>query len=124
MKHFNEGEVTYLENEDITPTGNLAFVAGKPTVVMVQGGFCGYCTQAKPAFSQFAKTHPDVFACTIQIDGNESEKQLAKRLTTMLPNYRGVPVYIGFDETGRLVGEHGGGRDVASLDKFAKRIKK
>ena len=84
MKYFENGNVTYLENEDIDDKGNLKFDPKKPAICMVQGLFCGWCSKAKPDFQKFADNHPEIFVCTVQIDGNDSEKQLNSRLSTLI----------------------------------------
>ena len=92
---------------------------GKPVVIMCQGLFCGYCTQAKPAFMQFCK-ETTVVGCTIQID---SEKDVAQKIGQWDKSYRGVPTYLGFDSKGNYVKTHNGGRDKAALLAFAKSLK-
>ena len=112
--------VRYLEIEDFTPDGNLKSYVnqGRPAVIMAQGDFCGYCTQAKPAFQKFA-SESKVIACTIKIDGDASEKEAAKFLKKWDSSYRGVPHYTGFDSSGRMLKIHTGNRDFNSITKFA-----
>lgn len=123
MSHFGSN-VMYLEDEDIEQDGSLAFSTnGKPACIMVQGSFCGYCTQMKPTFSQFASAFGDrIFIGTIQIDGNPSEKSLAKRLSTFIPDYRGVPIVVGYDSNGKFVKVHDGERSFEALSSFANEL--
>jgi thiol-disulfide isomerase/thioredoxin len=110
--------VPYLEDNDFNPDNSLKPYVnnGKPIVLMVQGLFCGYCSQAKPAFQQLAKEVP---VATLQIDGGPSEKQASNRVSKLDPTYRGVPVYLGFSSSGKFLKVHKGGRDLQSLKTFA-----
>ena len=74
--------VKYLEISDVTSNWKLKpyVTEGKPTIVMVQGKFCGWCTKAKPDYARFQQ-NSKVSVCTIQSDGAESEKEL----------YKGIP---------------------------------
>ncbi len=112
--------VAYLESEDVSNTGVAPYVGkGKPVIVLVQGNFCGYCTQAKPAFQEFSRKNRGVVTATILIDGTETEKQAAEIVKSWNPGSGGVPAYIGFDKTGKLSKVHTGGRDVKSLEEFS-----
>lgn len=113
-------EVPYLEGTDINPDGSLKehVTKGKPTIVMLQGNYCGYCTQAKPAYMQLAASTPSVSVVTVQIDGPPSDQAAGKMLTKLDPGYKGVPHYLGFDKSGKFLRAHNGGRDVASLQAF------
>lgn len=112
--------IPYLEQQDVNPDGSLKdYVSqGKPVVVMVQGNFCGYCTQAKPAFQEFAKSTPNCMAVTIQSDGGPSDKGASQNLSSVNKS-QGVPAFLGFNKQGKFVALHNGGRDLASLKKFA-----
>lgn len=113
--------VAYLEIEDFDSDGNLKpYVGqGKACVIMAQGSFCGYCQQAKPAFQKFANSSKNVVACSIEIDGTQSERDAAKFLNKWDPQYRGVPHYIGFGKDGKFKKVHNGGRDTGSIIAFA-----
>ena len=127
---LNGSNVIFLENEDFSNDGVLHY-KGRPlpnkTLVMVQGNFCGYCTQSKPDFSELANIHASnkigkgvVFA-TLQIDGSQSEKSLKERLPTIAKgaNLKGVPAYMVF-ENGKFVHMYEGGRDKKSIKEFLK----
>ncbi len=126
MSYFDE-TIAYLEDEDFTPDGKLKLKPGKPVVIMIQGDFCGYCKQMKPAFQGMAKkTRGKVMCATIQTDGDESEKKLAKRISAILPKdskgvsiYKGVPMVVAF-KGGNFAKEYKGDRGEQSLVEFAK----
>jgi thiol-disulfide isomerase/thioredoxin len=118
--------VVYLESSDFKPDMSLdpSVGQGKPAVVMFQGNFCGYCTQAKDAFTSFCNESGSagVLACTLQID-DPSAKEAAGKISMLDKNYRGVPTYFGFDKTGKYVKTHQGGRDKVALIEFAKSLR-
>lgn len=115
--------VIYLEGHDIDDNGNiLSHVnSNKPIILMLQGNFCGYCTQAKPAFQQLSQQVPSVLVATVQIDGSQKDKEASAKLSKVNKN-PGVPAYLGFDKNGRFVKSHTGGRDMESLKKFAQSL--
>lgn len=110
-------EIGYLEKSDFNPDMSLKsnVANGRQSLVMVQGNFCGYCTQAKPAFQSFAQHNKNVNSYTIQID---SEKELANIIPKLYKGYRGVPIYMKFSSDGRYISTHEGGRDEKSLHEF------
>jgi hypothetical protein len=115
--------VWYLEDKDFKPDGSLSEECvrtggGKPWVVMAQGDFCGYCTQAKPAF-QSLSNNPNMVCGTIDI---AKVKNSSKLLSTWDPSYRGVPAYMGFSKNGRFRGVHGGDRSAEALARFAQSL--
>lgn len=112
--------IPYLEEQDINEDGSLKshVTKKKPTLVMVQGNFCGYCTQAKPDFQKLAN-NPYFSVATVMIDGSESEK----RASSKLPKTQGVPAYIGFTSDGKNGIIHNGNRDAQSLIDFMKSFK-
>jgi thiol-disulfide isomerase/thioredoxin len=112
--------IGYLEDMDINDNGSLKphISKGNPSVVMVQGNFCGYCTQAKPAFEKLAKMLSNVNVYTVQVDGEQSDKKASKQLSSVNSS-PGVPAYLGFDKNGKFVKVHQGGRDQESLKNFA-----
>ena len=120
---FNGSSIIFLDDSDFK--GNTLVYHGQPVmgtwIVFVQGSFCGYCTQAKPAFISLAKKYSDknVIFATVQIDGSESEKKLGKKLNDIIrPDaMQGVPAYLKFKD-GKYVAMHNGGRDEQSLVKF------
>lgn len=114
--------VIYLDGADINSDGSLKDYVhkGAPSVVMVQGNFCGFCTKAKPAFEKFVQLSGGR-GMTAQTDGNSSEQQAAK-FSQMWGASGGVPAYVGFDAQGKPVKLHSGNRDENSLMEFLKSL--
>ena len=119
MSKFLDYPVRYLEKSDFDQSGNLVnkqIPANMPILIMIQANFCGYCTQAKPAFQQFAnQTEGRVFCATIQADSeNANEKALASQIKTICPDFRGYPSYVIY-KNGKYVKTHNGDRNIQSL---------
>ena len=119
MMYLNS-PIVYLTDSDIDSKGDLInanIPNNKPVMVMVQAGFCGHCTHAKPAFQDFADANKDkVFCATIQADGTEpGEKELGRRLNTFLPKFRGFPHYVLY-HNGKFHKTHEGGRSQKDLE--------
>lgn len=112
--------IKYLEGSDVNPDGSLKSHVneGKPVLLMIQGNFCGYCSQAKPAFQELSKILSNVILATIQTDAGPNDKQASLNLKSVNTS-PGVPSYLGFDKNGKFVKAHQGGRDVESLQTFA-----
>lgn len=112
--------VRYLEKQDFTSNGDLKKYVneGKPAIIMCQGNFCGFCNLAKPAFQDLSYSNTNVQCCSIQIDGEETERDASKLISKWDKNYRGVPFYIGFNSDGKYAKTHTGGRDKKSLEEF------
>lgn len=110
--------VQYLETSDINSDGSVK--TNESVIIMIQGNFCGFCTQAKPAFLKAAKImNGKVLFCTVQIDGEN--KDVMQKLEKSLINYRGVPHYhcINADGTCKT---HEGDRTTESLVQTAKSL--
>lgn len=112
--------VGYLINSDFDEDGNLInkkIPNNIPVLIMIQANFCGYCSQAKPAFQEFAnKNEGKVFCATIQGDGKEvGEKELANKIKKIDPSFRGYPSYIVYRNS-KFIKVHNGGRDQKDLD--------
>ena len=105
--------VWYLENKDINSNGELVVFPDKNVVVMLQTSWCPHCTNAKPAFQQFAEQYQDQIICaTIQADGDtEDEKKLGKRIDQIVPDFQGFPDYCLF-----VNGKRDGSRKIESRD--------
>lgn len=125
MNKYLNNPVAYLQDSDFDSNGNIKnpviLNSGKPVVIMIQANFCGYCTQAKPDFQNFAdKNRNKVFCATIQGDGNEpGEKELSKRIDSIKPGFQGFPDYVLY-RNGRRVDKEINGRDVKNLENFVK----
>lgn len=116
--------IPYLEIEDVNPDGSLKphVGQGKPVLLMIQGDFCGYCTDAKPAFQELAQKARGVVLATVQIDAGPKDKAANQALKTV-NTQPGVPAFLGFDSSGRFVGAHKGDRTGPALSAFAAQLK-
>jgi thiol-disulfide isomerase/thioredoxin len=107
-----------LKSNQKNAYGNKLFSG--PTVVMLQGNFCHYCTEFKPAFAQVAQelARYGDFA-TIQIDSNEPNKQLFKNGNTVNKilgfETQGVPIVQRFYQGKPWGGPYNGPRDADNL---------
>ena len=120
MMYLNK-PVYYLTEEDVDESGNLInpdIPKDLPVFLMLQAGFCGHCTHAKPAYQDFAnKNEGKVFVATVQADGKESgEKELGRRLGNLVPGFRGYPHYAIY-KNGKFLKNLEGGRSVEYLEK-------
>ncbi len=128
MKYFLNPNVIYLEETEFS--GNRIYTQkqkqnGSPyfrdmTIVMVQGVFCGYCTQAKGVFQKLADdmTPMGIDFATIQIDGERAGERVFKdgnMLSAVLGRpMGGVPLFAKF-MGGGVVNVYEGPRDYQSL---------
>lgn len=114
--------IPYLEGSDVLPDGSLKPTVGKgrPVVVMLQGNFCGYCTQSKPAFQAIAN-NPFFAVATVQTDGGEADRS-ASAVLGKFNSSGGVPAFLGFDKDGKFKVQHQGSRDSESLMQFGKSL--
>lgn len=123
MKYLND-PVVYLQDSDFDASGNLInpnIPKDQPVVIMIQANFCGYCTQAKPAFQQYADQNKGkVFCATIQGDGTEKgEKELGSNIDKIKKGFRGYPDYIKY-KGGKSVPGDISGRSLKDLEAFGK----
>jgi thiol-disulfide isomerase/thioredoxin len=121
MKYLND-PVVYLQESDFDENGNLInpnIPKDKPVVIMIQAVFCGYCTEAKPAFQKYADNNKGkIFCATIQGDGKEKgEKELSSKLKLIKPGFRGYPDYVKYKGGKRVPGEITG-RTLKDLEQF------
>ena len=122
MEYLNK-PVAYLQDQDFDANGNLvnsSIPDNIPVVVMLQAKFCGYCTQAKPALQEFADQNVgSVFVATVQADGDmPGEKELGKRLSKIIPGFRGFPEYVLY-KNGKRIDKKIKGRSLQDLNDFA-----
>ena len=112
--------VAYLEIQDFDADGNLmlSHFEGMPVMVMIQAGWCGACTQAKPEFQRYANMNI-AGAATIQNDGErESERQLAAIVSRIYPEKMiGFPSYMLITGDGKRIA-YNGPRDAESIKNF------
>lgn len=123
---FLEWPVNYLQISDFDPTnGNIIngelLEQGKNTMIMIQAKFCGYCTKAKPAYQEFGNQfNEQVFVTTIQSDGDvDGERELGKILKKIDPTFQGFPAYVLYDDKGKYLKTHSGGRAKSDIYNFA-----
>ncbi len=120
MKFLNR-PIAYLQNDDFDSNGvltNPKIPKNKTVLIMIQAGYCGYCTQAKPAFQEFANNNKNIFCATIQGDGTmPGEQELGKRIKTISPGFRGYPDYVKYISGKRVSGDIKG-RGVKDLIEF------
>lgn len=112
--------VAYLELQDFDEDGNLISkqLKNKPVMIMIQAGWCGACSAAKPEFQKFADSLV-AHAATIQNDGQrDSERQLAAIIDLLYPEKLiGFPSYLLITVDGRKLA-YNGPRDSKSLERF------
>lgn len=133
MQHFNSPNVYYLENTEFDSNYRLGSnlinrITGAPffsgiTIVMVQGVYCGYCTQFKPVFQQVADelTPQGIEFATIQVDGEQVGEQIFKgdALTQILKQpLQGVPMIVKFYQ-GQPIDQYQGERTYDGLKQWA-----
>jgi thiol-disulfide isomerase/thioredoxin len=118
MSDFNGTNIIFLEVSDFN--NNILTYNNKPVsgiwIVMVQGSFCHFCTQAKPAFIKASEQLDNkvVFA-TVQIDGPAEEKALGKKIPEITNvKMEGVPAYLIF-KNGKFAELYNGGRSANDL---------
>lgn len=111
--------VPYLEVNDINPDASLKqhVTQNRPTVVLVYGGFCGYCRAMMPDFQNLCRRNR-CRAVAVKIDGDEGDKAVAEILKTVNTS-PGVPAILGFNGSGKFVKIHDGQRNVEAMEAFA-----
>lgn len=112
--------IAYLERSDFTSDGNLSktLTGGNPVLVMVQSNKCGHCIRAKPEFQALADSG-EVLCATISTDGDKpTERAIMPFMSTIYPDFQGVPTYILFLDDGSRIPYMSGDRSANSLLKF------
>jgi thioredoxin-like negative regulator of GroEL len=105
--YFDSPSIHYLETSDFDSSyrlqPNTSPTTGRPvfagmTIVMLQGNFCGYCTQFKPAFTKVAHQIPGVDFATIQTDSSLPGEQFSPTLlkNILKTEMKGVPMVVKF----------------------------
>ena len=119
---FNQ-HVSYLEDEDFDSNGRILLDLEKPLIVMLQGEFCGFCREMKPSYQDAAEKSKNIaYFSTIQMDGDESEKKLAKRFGDIVGmEIPGVPSVYAILPNGSAK-EYSGDRSTGSLCEFVKSL--
>ena len=130
---FDSPNVYYLEDTEFDSNYALTSALPNPhtgaplfsglTIVMIQGSYCGYCTQFKPAFQQVAdELSPQGGAdfATIKVDGSEQGEQIYKgdAVDQILGQpLSGVPMVVKFYQ-GRPVDIFKGSREYSELKQW------
>lgn len=124
MSMFLNNPVMYLQRSDFNDNGDIINKEipfdKQPVMIMIQAGFCGHCTQAKPEFQLFADKNKGVItAATIQADGTiPGEKELNEIINKIDPEFKGFPSYILYYKNKRT--HYDGPRDSDSIEAFCK----
>jgi thioredoxin-like negative regulator of GroEL len=125
--HFNSPYIYYLETSDFDPTTFKLLPSSNPltgetvftgtTILMIQGNFCGYCTQFKPVFSSLAsELSPAIDFATIQTDGKEGfNPDSINRI--IRSEMRGVPTIVKLVQ-GEVVSIYEGPRTAQALKQW------
>lgn len=117
-------DLPHLDNSDFSSNGDLIRNKGKVGVVMMQGNFCGFCTTNKGFFQQFFDNHKDqYFIATLEVDSDRAA-QLMSRIKKVVKNYSGVPFYLLYSPSGRLLMAHTAPRSYEELVKYAESAQK
>lgn len=119
---FNNEKIIYLEDKDFTSEGHFSnsIDTTKPILVMIYGNNCPHCHQAMPDFIELSKQmfkDSSAFLAVIEIDGPRTDSKLASRLSSFIPNLKGVPTFVLF-RNGRYIKTHQGPRTKQALQKF------
>jgi thiol-disulfide isomerase/thioredoxin len=117
--------VYYLEKSDFNNDGDLVnkkIPTDKPVFIMLQANWCPHCTNAKPAYQQFANRNEDkAFVCAIQVDGTRPGEQNIKSLIrNIYPDFQGYPSYIVYYKGEKIPFEEG--RSLSHLENFLQRL--
>lgn len=110
MKHFNDGEVIYLEGKDFN--GDEFVYKGK-FISLIQSLNCGWCTKVKPDYSNAAKKHKGVWT-TIEMDTADEK---LKSFVQNMPQFEGFPHIVLFKD-GKVVKTYTGDRSSDDLIQF------
>lgn len=111
-EHIN-GEM--LKANDFQVNGSDVFISktktkGHPGMLLIKADFCGHCTRFIPTFNEVHKKIGKDFSMTSVEHTELSDSKLTSAL-----NFRGFPTIKFFNQHGKIVAEHSGGRDTSSL---------
>lgn len=114
--------VIYLQDTDLQMGASgpeLVVKNGMPSVLMVQGNHCHYCTEAKPAFNSLAQSE-GVNVFSIQTD-EETARNAAQMIMQTLGG-RGVPFIVGAGRNGVFSTVYEGERSPEGFANFARQL--
>jgi thiol-disulfide isomerase/thioredoxin len=108
--------VVYFEDSDFDSKGNFS-QPNKPVFILLQSLKCYHCTNAKPAFQEFAERNPNILCGTIQIDSPQMTPEFLQKIdSSIYPNLVGFPSYIAYHNGKKTV--YNGDRSVKSMEQF------
>jgi thiol-disulfide isomerase/thioredoxin len=131
--------ILYLEDQDFDKNNKLIVSAedeGKTHIVMIFANWCGPCKATKDPYSQILNKvdQSKVRVACINLTGEEEgpyknregELKISKRISDIVPGFRGFPTIVLFDGKGNIVREsndpakmYKGNRSTDDLVKFA-----
>lgn len=108
-----------LSINDLNTNGSNVFVnkhivKGEPGIILFWGDFCHFCHDFIPIFQQLNKklnNQSILFPC-IAIESGELNKN--NKISETL-NIQGFPTIKFFDQTGKIIDDYNGSRDIDSL---------
>ena len=117
MKYLTK-PIVYLEDSDFDSKGNLTQVdPSRPVFILLQSLKCYHCTNAKPAFQEFAEKNPSILCATIQIDSPQMTPEFLNKIDSHIyPNLVGFPSYIAYFNGRKTV--YNGDRSVQNMEQF------
>jgi hypothetical protein len=125
--------VWYLEESDFNNTTLSADLSKKPAIIFVQSLRCGFCTEALPAFQEFANKFGgksgkiNCFTIRCNVGSGDSpklqqgEQALCEKVKKLIPDFRGYPTIAGF-VNGKYAGSSNFTRDVDGFKQFAESL--
>lgn len=110
--------VIYLEKKNFDENLKLKNMPTRVVLIMIQADYCGYCTQCKPDFENFAQeclnNNYDITVATIQTDDEENNMEDIGR---KINDSEGVPSFIIYID-GKKIKKHTGARTKDAFLKF------
>lgn len=82
-----------------------------PGMLLIFANWCGHCHRFMPTFNQIENKLGKNFCCA-SIESNELEGQ--NKLVSAL-KFRGYPTICFFDQTGLIINQYDGSRDIQSM---------
>lgn len=120
---FDNTNVIYLEAGDFNNDNflvNNGIVIKDAFFILVHASFCGHCTSVKPEFISASKQISHVKFASVHADSNnDSEKMLAKKISTIsgIP-INGIPCFLYY-KNGKFE-KYEGGRTAGAFVNFLK----
>jgi thiol-disulfide isomerase/thioredoxin len=113
-----QAPIIYLETADIE-NGQIIGCDFETAVVFIFATYCGHCTAAKPALSEFAQNNPDIPVFVIWTDSKEpADSNIMSKIKPHL-NVPGYPHYA-IVKKGVIKDKPIQGRTSRDLENFAR----